>query len=166
MTRVQRRERSKRRALTSVKGFTLIEVLVALIVLSIGLLGIAGLQASSMRSNYSAYLRSQAAVMAYDIMDRMRANRAAVNAESYDIIFTKKSDLPTGTNQYEQDLLEWGSNIVDLLPSGNASVDFDPATSMVTVTVQWDDSRADRSPDRNIATVGTTTQTFQFLTEF
>jgi len=56
------------------KGFTLVEVLVSMIVLSIGLLGLAGLQATSLRNNQSAYYRSQATFLAYDIADRMRAN--------------------------------------------------------------------------------------------
>ena len=55
-------------------GFTLIEVLISLVVLSLGLLGLAALQASSLRSNQGAYYRSQAAQFAYNIADRMRAN--------------------------------------------------------------------------------------------
>ena len=59
----------------SQRGTTLVETLVALLVLSIGLLGVAALQLTSLRNNRSAHLRSQAQVMAYDITDRMRANR-------------------------------------------------------------------------------------------
>jgi len=58
------------------KGFTLIEVLVSMIVLAIGLLGLAGLQMSSLRNNLSAYHRSQATQLAYDMADRMRTNIA------------------------------------------------------------------------------------------
>ena len=57
------------------RGFTLVEVLVALVVLSIGLLGVAALQLTSLRSNHSSAMRSQATFLAYDIIDRMRANR-------------------------------------------------------------------------------------------
>jgi len=57
-------------------GFTLLEVLVAILVLSIGLLGLAGLMASSIRNNHSAYQRTQATWLAYDMIDRMRVNRA------------------------------------------------------------------------------------------
>ena len=52
------------------------EILITVLVLSIGLLGLAGLQVSSMKSNHSSYLRSQATILAYDIADRMRANPA------------------------------------------------------------------------------------------
>ena len=55
-------------------GFTLIEVLIAMIVLAVGLLGLAGLQATSLRNNQSAYNRIKATQLAYDIADRMRAN--------------------------------------------------------------------------------------------
>ncbi len=57
------------------RGFTLLEVLVAMVVLSVGLLGLSGLQTSSLRNNHSAFLRSQATLVSNDIIDRMRANR-------------------------------------------------------------------------------------------
>ena len=59
-------------------GFTLIEVLIAMLVLAVGLLGLAGLQATSLKNNQSAYNRSQATQLAYDMADRMRANVAGV----------------------------------------------------------------------------------------
>ena len=55
-------------------GFTLIEVLIAMLVLSLGLLGLAGVQARSLKNNVSAYNRAQATQLAYDMADRMRAN--------------------------------------------------------------------------------------------
>lgn len=58
----------------SQSGFTLLEVLITLIVMAIGLLGLAGLQVVSLRNNHGAYLRSQAITQSYDIVDRMRAN--------------------------------------------------------------------------------------------
>ena len=64
-------------------GFTLLEVLVAMLVLAIGLLGLAGLMTSSMRDNLSASHRTQATWLAYDILDRMRANRTSAIAGSY-----------------------------------------------------------------------------------
>jgi type IV pilus assembly protein PilV len=55
-------------------GFTLIEVLVAMVVLTVGLLGLAGLQATSLKNSQNAYYRSVATQLAYDMADRMRAN--------------------------------------------------------------------------------------------
>ncbi len=63
-------------------GFTLLEVLITLIILSVGLLGLAGLQTMSLRNNHSAYLRSQAITQSYDIVDRMRANSGQIAAYS------------------------------------------------------------------------------------
>ena len=66
-------------------GFTLLEVLVALVVLSIGLLGLSGLQTTSLRNNHAAFLRSQATLLNNDIADRMRANRDSATAGNYNI---------------------------------------------------------------------------------
>lgn len=67
-------------------GFSLLEVLVALLVLSIGLLGLALLQTTSLRMNTESYSRTQATILAYDIIDRMRVNSAA--RASYDVTST------------------------------------------------------------------------------
>ena len=61
------------------RGVSLVEALVALIVMSIGMLGIAGLYIESVKANRSALLRTQAVALAYDMADRIRANRLAGN---------------------------------------------------------------------------------------
>lgn len=61
------------------KGFSLLEAMIALLVLSIGLLGLASLQARSMRYNHDALVRSQATALIYDIMEKMRSRRYASN---------------------------------------------------------------------------------------
>src|ERR1700679_2772247 len=78
---------------TDARGFTLVEVLVALVVLSIGLLGMAKLVMLSSHSNDSAYLRSQATALAYQILDDMRANRNTALQQGYD------STLAAGATQ-------------------------------------------------------------------
>jgi type IV pilus assembly protein PilV len=65
-------------------GFTLIEVLVAVVILSMGLLGLAGLQASSIKNNQVALYRAIASQQANDMADRMRANQCGVVAGNYD----------------------------------------------------------------------------------
>lgn len=57
------------------KGFTLIEVLVSMFILAIGLLGLASLQGISLKNNQDAYLYSQANALAYEMSDRIKANR-------------------------------------------------------------------------------------------
>lgn len=70
------------------RGVGLIEVLVAVLVLSLGLLGMAGMQAQALKSNQSSYARSQAVMFSYYILDAMRSDSATAKAEGYD----------TGTN--------------------------------------------------------------------
>lgn len=147
-------------------GFTLLEVLIALLVLSVGLLGIAGLQLTSLRSNHSAYLRSQATILAYDILDRMRANRAQAQADDYNTTIAAVSDLPSisdSSTQAARDLNSWGTAVL-ALPAAKAIVKVD-ANNIVSVSISWDDSRADRAPDRSGTPVTAATQ-FQFKTEF
>ena len=64
-------------------GFNLLEVLVTLVILSLGILGAAGLQRAALQNGHSALLCTQAALYTYDMADRMRANRAvAVSSPS------------------------------------------------------------------------------------
>lgn len=70
---------------TRQRGFSLIEVLVAVLVLSIGLLGLALLQAQGLVFNSNAYYRTQATLLAYDMMDRMRTNRGGAAGGDYDV---------------------------------------------------------------------------------
>ncbi|MFZ3288159.1 MAG: type IV pilus modification protein PilV, partial [Telluria sp.] len=59
------------------QGFSLIEVLITMLIVSIGLLGIAGIIVTNLKHNQSSYARTQASLLVSDIVDRMRANRAA-----------------------------------------------------------------------------------------
>ena len=118
------------------KGFTLLEVLIALVILSVGLLGLAGLQTTGLRNNHSAYLRSQATLLAYDIADRIRANKANLNAYALAL----SASAPSGTSVAETDLNEWLTNVENRLPEGDASVAIN--NEIVTIQVQWNDSRS------------------------
>jgi len=125
-------------------GFTLLEVLVAMLVLSIGLLGLAGLMASSMRNNLSASHRTQATWMAYDIIDRMRANRAGALAGSYATAMGTAAAcataVPTGTVPV-QDIAAWKNQLACALPAGNGSIAVNTGTRAATIVIQWNDSR-------------------------
>jgi type IV pilus assembly protein PilV len=124
-------------------GFTFIEALVALIVLSIGLLGVAALQLTSLRSNHSASLRSQATLLASDMVDRMRANRTVALAGAYDVDFDDVAD-DESTQQSQIDLVRWQVNLANTLPAGRGSIARNGTT--FTVTVQWDDTRGEGDP--------------------
>lgn len=73
------------------KGYTLIEVLVALLVISLGLLGMASLQVAGLKQNQNAYIRSQVLISAQDIVGRMRANKTGVLDGDY---FEAVSETP------------------------------------------------------------------------
>lgn len=130
-------------------GLTLVEILIALLVLSIGLLGLAGLQTMSLKFNTAAYQRTQATALAYDIADRMRANRQAALNHEYDVVFAAPQACldspPTAGTQAEQDLAAWRNDLACRLPQSKASID-NPAGSEFTVTVTWDDSQG-RQPE-------------------
>jgi len=94
-------------------GFTIIEVLVSLVILSIGLLGIAGMQINSLKNNQSAYYRTQAVNLAYELADKMRANTAGVKNGSYDnanLLQNNNCENNTGCNSSAMaanDLYQW-----------------------------------------------------------
>jgi type IV pilus assembly protein PilV len=126
------------------RGFTLIEALVALLVLSIGLLGIGMMQLTSLSSGHSSGLRSQATFLAHDIVDRMRANRRAAEDGDYDIAIG--ADAASGTIPGD-DLIAWKSAVFNTLPAGDSAVARTTAVAggitvtTFTITIQWNDSK-------------------------
>ncbi len=132
------------------RGFTLIEVMVSLVVLSIGLLGIGKLVLYSAHANDSAYLRGQATAMAYEILDNMRSNRATAIQAGYDTALTTVPANPgscigaacTATTLASYDLYMWKTRLAAALPSGQGSVVTAGSPTTATITVQWDDAVA------------------------
>lgn len=124
-------------------GFTLVEVLVTVVILSLGLLGLAALHLSSVRGTQGAYFRSQAASLGYQIVDAMRANPDAALVENYD---TSYDDLAsgldcTGSSVVLSDLCLWKDAIEARLPAGVGKVDVDPNNRLVTVCVRWSEPK-------------------------
>lgn len=119
---------------------TLVEVLVTMTIMSVGLLGVAALQMSTLRNNYNAYSRSQAAVLAADVLDRMRANLDAARAGEYVVPDGpySASGTPAAT-----DLAAWKTTLAAQLPRGDGSVQTittDAATGLVQVVevaIHW-----------------------------
>lgn len=129
-------------------GFTMLEVLVAIVVLSFGLLGLAGLQADGLRNNTSAYLRTQANLLAYDMLDRMRANLQGVENGDYDdLLGTAPTDpgcISSGCSiaqMAQHDAYEWSQKLAEILPEGQGKVAGTGIGSVFTITVMWDDLR-------------------------
>ena len=134
-------------------GFTLLEVLITLLILAIGLLGLAGLQAIGLNQNLSAYHRSQATQAAYSIADRIRANQAASanyrTALMAPIAAAQKAACNTGAgcsaaDMAENDLFEWNAALLNSLPNEVPAVDLGDITlngTIFTITINWDDNR-------------------------
>ena len=130
------------------RGFTLIEVLIALVVFSIGLLGLAGLQTISLRFNTSAYYRTQATALAYGLADRMRANRQSALDGEYDGDFQVPSPDcdpdAAGGGAPAEDVSAWRNALACQLPEGNGAVASNGTE--FTITVRWDDSHGEQDP--------------------
>ncbi len=122
-------------------GYSLVEIMVTMIVMGIGLLGIAGLIVTNLKNNQGSYSRSQASVLVNDIVDRMRANRVTAEADPspYTLAIDATPDPDSGVAG--ADLDEWRKAVEASLPAGRSAVAFDAATSNVTVTLEWSDAR-------------------------
>ena len=145
-------------------GFTIIEVAIAMLVLAVGLLGVAGLQATGMQSTYQSHQRSVAMTQARDLADRMRANPTGMLIGEYLKSIPAAWPSPdcesTGSTcdaaqLAASDLYKWASMNGELLPSGQGSVtcnDLVPATAALLesgsdcmITVRWDGDKTGAS---------------------
>ena len=98
-------------------GFSLIEVLAALVIFSIGLLGLAGLQFNALRGNQGAYESTVASLQAMDVADRLRANPVGVNAGAYDQLAVNAADpgcMASGCNAVNAGFLPAGQGVICL----------------------------------------------------
>lgn len=122
------------------RGFTLLEVLIALLVLSIGLLGLAALQTSGLRSNQMATMRTLATQIAYDMTDRMRTNPTGMTNLEY-IIATDETPAASPATTAEIDLTEWRAQVARL-PGGLSSITRSAGPPVThEITVYWDEER-------------------------
>lgn len=110
------------------RGVSLLEVLISVVVLTVGLLGLAGLQAVSLKNNTSAYQRGLASMMAYDVIDRIRADLP--NCANYAVGMASDG---------AGDVKNWKDGVKAALPGGSASIVL--AGGTITVAIQWDDNR-------------------------
>lgn len=140
------------------RGMSLVEVLVTLVLISVGLLGVAALQVTSLKSNQESYARSQASALASDIMERIRANQLgkAAYAAAFD-------GLGTGGNaRATADLTAWQQTIDRLLPGGAAVTAGSVQVNgdIVTITIRW----AEREEGANARTRTVQTDPVTFST--
>ncbi len=105
-------------------GMTLIEVLIAMLILAIGVLGAAGIQLNALKYTDSALKSTQASFIAYDLLDRMRANAGSSSVVSQDL-----SDFKRNIRQFAGE-------------TGNGTVAV--SNGRVSISIQWSDTRAEQ----------------------
>lgn len=155
-------------------GFTLVEVLIALVILGVGLLGLAGLQTASLRAGDDAYLRTQASIYAYNLIDRMRANPTVADkyaipvltsvstlAAAYNIGAGAAPAAPTGCGAApcnpdalaKWDSKQWITNL-SALPGSQVQVTIQTKdnSDYVTIKLQWNEKQADTENTKNNTT--------------
>lgn len=141
------------------RGFTMIETLIAILVFSLGLIGMAGLMVVSVKTNHSAYLRTQATFLAESLVNRMRINRGQIN--SYNLTYgpgTVGPDPCANAAPCEpalmvaRDVALWSQQLVTMLPNPTATVacdglplypskaDISPYTGLCRIRIQWSES--------------------------
>lgn len=135
-------------------GASLIEVMISVLILSIGVLGIAAMQATALRNSQSALERSQAVIESYAILDAMRANQEAGRNGSYTRSMT--CSAPSGADLASADIGRWITSMKSSLGADACgAINCVAATRTCTVTVRWNDSRGTAgSTAQEVVTVG------------
>lgn len=148
------------------KGFSLLEVLISVLIFSIGLLGVAALLVLSVRTNHSAYLRTQASFLAESMADRIRTNLGWINEYTGDYDASTAGEFDCGGPctpklLIERDRAQWSQQLIDQLPNARAKIDCDdvspqpgyfgiqPYSGLCRMTITWteaDLSNEDEDP--------------------
>lgn len=132
-------------------GFSLVEVLVTLVILAFGLLGLAGMQSIGLKNSQGSLVRSQATLLGYDIIDRMRSNCTAALGGDYNVALG--TGTVTGTSISATDVNQWRAGIALALTSGQGGINVDASNGVATVTIQWNDSRSTGGSSSRTVTV-------------
>ena len=125
---------------TQQNGSSLIEVLVTMIIISLGLLGQAGLISLSSKTNNAAFMRTEATLLAQDILERLRLNRTLAVAGRFNVNYAASGSDPsssiTVTAIQNNELRDWKTSIEQALSSGDGQVSVDGAGN-VTINIRW-----------------------------
>lgn len=130
----------------SIKGFTLLEVMIALLIFSIGLLGLAGLQAGSLRSTKISDNRATAIIAAHDMAARIQTNSHAA-AYFYKLASSKIPSYSTNCtlakctlnkDVADWDMYQWDTYLKNSLPSGYGTIT--KINGIYKITVYWDEN--------------------------
>lgn len=144
------------------RGVGLIEVLVAILILALGMLGMAGLQAQALKTNQSSFARSQAVMLSYYILDAMRADRGSAISLNYNTgTMTNGSITPicnpeviTGSRLTDNNRRHWIESLKISLGDKDTTcgaIHCDD-TGLCIIQITWDDSRAGGLGDQRFET--------------
>lgn len=117
------------------RGFTLIEALIALLVLSIGLLGVAAMQLKALQGAHAAYQRSIASLAAQDAQERLWAELAEKTDTSGTITCPTSSNAGTIQNEWHD---EWGNYLPDFSTDSTVT---EISDCEFVIKVAWDEER-------------------------
>lgn len=138
-------------------GFSMIEVLVSLIILAIGLLGLAGLQMTNMKSIYSSGSRAQATVLAHDMLERLRLNPGPAIEGKYNVGYGEVPAVTPDTNANQvtpyKEVAEWKALIQEKLPGAQGDVNvtiIEGNVGVAKVSVKWNDARGSENSEDQI----------------
>lgn len=168
------------------RGFTLIEMMIALLIFSLGLMGMAALMVLSVKTNQSAYLRTQASFLAQSMADRMRANLGLINSYNGTYSYATAATDPCASGavcapatMVTRDRAVWSQQLVDSLPNPSAVINCNgnvlggaphagasPYDGLCTLTISWDEATLRRgqlnaAPDAAPADLQTFAWVFQ-----
>ena len=126
------------------RGFSLVEVLIALIIMSVGMLGIASLYVQSMQAGRTSLFRHNAVTLAGDVTDRIRANPVAIAAYAGgggDNSCTDGTTTCSNTQMAAHDIFLWAQQATDTLPNGAVVVTVDQTVipPIYTIAINWDE---------------------------
>jgi type IV pilus assembly protein PilV len=167
------------------KGFSLIEVLVALLIISFGLLGVAGMQALSISNTSVADFRSLAALQASSMAAAMSSNegywQTPLATTSVTVIGTTisgtgltnsstvcSSTLCTATQMAEFDLQNWGQTLAAVLPNGYGTINCSlPANAPVTcqIYVYWSEKTYAQNQVSTASSTGNPQYDFEMMVQ-
>ena len=134
-------------------GFTLLEVMIAMVIFSVGMLGLAGIQGTALQNNSTAYMRTIAMQQSYNMADILRSSTSfdGVINSSFNSVNSSVGSAPTACIANDQstncstsqlaasDIYHWKKRLQDTLPSGRGTVSV--SGTIYTITVMWDEKR-------------------------
>lgn len=130
------------------RGATLLEVLVTIVVMTIGLLGLARLQVGNLRNSQNSLYRTEATFLANDILDSMRVlNSVAHDKAAHYTVATGSTAAAGPSSVAREDVKAWKARIAQALPDGDGAIDVDEESRLVTIRIEWNDRRNGSADD-------------------